>query len=655
MVTQASHIPLSGFSGSPVSANDCWGFTDAMGREYAIIGLSNGTAVVNISNPAAPVIVGKIAAPSTGVRDMRVLIVNSNPGAFRAYAYVVAEVDQGMQIIDLSNVPSSISLVNTYRGGGFSTAHNVFIDSSSSPAYAYLAGSNLGNGGIRILSLADPVHPVEVGDWEAHYVHDVLAGNQWADPNYDGKTVAMAFSPFNGVDLIDVSNKASPILIREFTYPGRSYTHSGSVSKNHDYLFFNDERDELDGVVPGTTIFTADISNLPTAAVVSSWTLNSPATDHQSLVKGDLLYTSSYSAGMFITDITNPLNPIQVGTYDTFGSNDRPGFHGAWGTYPYYNSSSVAVSDIQGGLFVLQFRGGPNLIYKDHQVLDGSGNGDGLIQPGEAPEIPIILQNLGTENATSVSATLASTTSGITILQNATSFPAVPRSGGVSVSQSPHFQVSFDPALSCPAVVPFSLKITAAGGAAWNRNVNLPIGIVPFFDDLESDTSGWRSITDRGKNKWTLTRKSCHSPRECWREKTSGKSKDTSLLMPSISSLPAGSELRFWHKFSTESGADGLQVEISANGLAGPWTDLGPMMVRNGYNSTIISPTSPISGMQAWSGNSNWMESSASLNSFAGSSVLIRFRLTSDSDGVAGGSWTIDDAGIFVVVSGCGH
>jgi len=37
-------IPLNNFTGSPTSANDCWGYVSPSGKEYAIIGLSNGTA-----------------------------------------------------------------------------------------------------------------------------------------------------------------------------------------------------------------------------------------------------------------------------------------------------------------------------------------------------------------------------------------------------------------------------------------------------------------------------------------------------------------------------------------------------------------------------------------------------------------------------------
>ena len=41
--------------------NDSWGWTDPQtGKEYAIVGLNNGTAFIDISNPTAPIYVGKL-------------------------------------------------------------------------------------------------------------------------------------------------------------------------------------------------------------------------------------------------------------------------------------------------------------------------------------------------------------------------------------------------------------------------------------------------------------------------------------------------------------------------------------------------------------------------------------------------------------------
>jgi hypothetical protein len=56
-----AHVPLEDFSSRPSAANDVWGFLDLNdSREYAIIGLENGTAVVDVTGPLDPVEVGTI-------------------------------------------------------------------------------------------------------------------------------------------------------------------------------------------------------------------------------------------------------------------------------------------------------------------------------------------------------------------------------------------------------------------------------------------------------------------------------------------------------------------------------------------------------------------------------------------------------------------
>ena len=178
-----SQVPLNGFSLNPISVSDIWGFTDGVGNEYAIVGTYNGTAVFHISDPMNPQEVVTIPGVDNTLRDMKTLIVNPSALNFEAYAYVVSEGNTaGLQILDLSSVPSSVSLVQTYRGNGFDTAHNLFISPLTNAPYAYLLGANIDNGGVTVLDLADPVNPVQVGAWTEKYVHDIFVGNHWADP-----------------------------------------------------------------------------------------------------------------------------------------------------------------------------------------------------------------------------------------------------------------------------------------------------------------------------------------------------------------------------------------------------------------------------------------------------------------------------------------
>src|SRR5262245_46192579 len=62
-VTLQAQIPLARFSSKPASGSNLWGYVDLDDhREYAIIGLSNGTAVVDVTRPTAPRVVGIVPA-----------------------------------------------------------------------------------------------------------------------------------------------------------------------------------------------------------------------------------------------------------------------------------------------------------------------------------------------------------------------------------------------------------------------------------------------------------------------------------------------------------------------------------------------------------------------------------------------------------------
>ena len=90
-----SWIPLNNFAGSPTSGNDCWGYVSPSGREYAIMGLSNGTAFVEITDPSSPVIAGLITGPNSLWRCMKV---------YGAYCYAGSEGGGGVQVIDMTNI-----------------------------------------------------------------------------------------------------------------------------------------------------------------------------------------------------------------------------------------------------------------------------------------------------------------------------------------------------------------------------------------------------------------------------------------------------------------------------------------------------------------------------------------------------------------------
>jgi choice-of-anchor B domain-containing protein len=374
-VTLESFVSLGELLPGSISTSGLWGFADMDDRrEYAVIGLNTGTAVVDVTVPSRPRVVGSIPGPDSEWREVK-LYQHWNPIRRRhdAYAYVVSEAKTaGLQILDLSNLPDSVSLAATFRG--FDTAHTVFmanVDHASGagniddvPPVLYIAGSNEG---FLALDVSEPDAPGISGRLLGAYVHDVWAGvfrGGRASPcgGHDPCEIVVDW----GVDvsrtgnrpaikLIDFTDKARPALIGEFQYPDLYFAHSGWISRDGNYLFSFDELDEMHSGL-NTRIRVLDVSDLARPALAAVWTGSTRATEHNGHVVGDRLYVSHYERGLTVFDVSTPAAPREVAFFDTFPSGDDPPLHGAWGVYPFLPSGTLVVSNFDGapGLFVLR-------------------------------------------------------------------------------------------------------------------------------------------------------------------------------------------------------------------------------------------------------------------------------------------------------------
>jgi hypothetical protein len=90
------------------------------------------------------------------------------------------------------------------------------------------------------------------------------------------------------------------------------------------------------------------------AFYVGTFTTGLPAIDHNQYWDDGFLFQANYRSGLRIFDsLDNPTMPIEVGSYDTYPANDNRGYDGAWSCYPFFPSGNIIVSDINGGLFVV--------------------------------------------------------------------------------------------------------------------------------------------------------------------------------------------------------------------------------------------------------------------------------------------------------------
>ena len=355
-------LPLAQIGGG--SGNDIWGWTDPNdGKEYAIMGLTNGTAVVDISDPVNPVFMGHLPT-SPGVsnsswRDIKV---------FANHALIGSEaVNSGMQVMDLTQLrditspPVTLVELPDSPFAVFGTSHNIVLNEDS--GFAYGVGTNSGacNRGLAIVDVVDPTNPQSAGCFgDDGYTHDAQCVNYTGpDTDNQGKEICFAFNE-DTLTIVDVSNKLNTVQISRTPYANRGYSHQGWLTEDQAYLLLDDELDERNlAAVTNTRTLIWDVRDLDSPVHFADYIGPSTSIDHNQYIVGDYSYQANYRSGLRILDISGIASGhlVEAGYFDIYPANDNPSFNGAWSVYPFFASGNVVVSGIEQGLYVLR----PNL------------------------------------------------------------------------------------------------------------------------------------------------------------------------------------------------------------------------------------------------------------------------------------------------------
>ena len=317
--------------------NEVWGFVQG-GREYVVIGSTNGTHIFDVNDPINAVQVEFIPGAVQGPQ-----VVHRDYHDYNGYLYMVC--DEGpstLQIADLSHLPDSAPLV--YDSDQLiARSHNIFIDPSSARLFACGSGYQL-----KVLSLTNPTNPTQllncntdVSFWPAEigYCHDVFVKNDTAYLNAPN---------IPGLFIVDFNNIQNVQMVGSLTaYPEQGYNHSGWLNESGQYYAMVDE-------THGTRIKLVDVSNFMDIEVVSFMgsEIDPISIAHNAIFKGENLFVSHYYDGFYIFNLRDPYDPLITGYYDTSIEQHDTTYEGSWGIYPLLPSGIVAVSDMQNGLFL---------------------------------------------------------------------------------------------------------------------------------------------------------------------------------------------------------------------------------------------------------------------------------------------------------------
>ncbi len=255
---------------------------------------------------------------------------------------------------------------------------------------------------------------------------------------------------------------------------------------------------------------------------------------------------------------------------------------------------------------------------------DASGNQNGQPDPGETVSLHLTLRNLGLR-VDNVQVTLSTTDPTLNLI-DATSYVGTLAQGDTATGDEIVFSSDPDRRPGLPAGFSVEITGTDSAGNPYTAHdtlvfaIGTPAYVTWYIETFESGLGNW---TIGGSSNWGLSDTYYHSPTHSLSNAPSGdygNNEDGFAQWNQVLDLTDAyyARLIFWHRYEIESGYDYGLVEVSTDGAT--WDQLA-----------------------SYSGSSGAMEAETlSLDAYAGQTVYLRFRFTSDGS-VTRDGWYIDD------------
>jgi choice-of-anchor B domain-containing protein len=337
--------------------NDIWGWADAQtGNEYALMGLTNGTAFIDVTDPDNPVYLGHLATNTvdSAWRDIKV---------YMDHAYIVADGAgaHGMQVFDLTRlrgVGSQQVFMADNLYSDFGNAHNVAINEAA--GFAYVVGTDTCDEGLHMVDISTPINPMFAGCYDEADIHDTqCVVYQGPDPDHVGSEICVNSNVNNlsnrhNVGIVDVSIKGAPVTISSTTYPESGFAHQGWLTEDHRYFLLGDELDENSLGVPTRTLIF-DVTDLDAPVFVSAYEAATASIDHNMYILGNRVFQANYTSGVRVLEFGDLSNSeiMEIAFFDTYPDSANASFNGLWSVYPFLPSGNIIASDKTNGLFIL--------------------------------------------------------------------------------------------------------------------------------------------------------------------------------------------------------------------------------------------------------------------------------------------------------------
>jgi hypothetical protein len=173
----------------------------------------------------------------------------------------------------------------------------------------------------------------------------------------------------------------------------------------------------------------------------------------------------------------------------------------------YGNDDAIASYDLAFTVIQSCLGAGP-LSYDSHLIDDdsggdSSGNGDGVVDCGEAIELYVDLYNEGPGTASGVGAALSTSDLYVSWLSNTSSYPDI--AGGGTGTNNDDYDFEVDLTAPDGHLIQFDLEVTAGNGGPWSDSFEVPVTCnhPPYEPSSPSPTDGATGVPVTANLAWT--------------------------------------------------------------------------------------------------------------------------------------------------------
>ena len=343
---------------------------------------------IDVSNPAAPVIVDSIMVNARSIND----VMTTPDGHYMVITREGADNRRNGILLADTRDPLHPKAIAEFTDGVTAGVHSAFVHRQEKHGtHVYL--TNDGTGALHIVDISDPAKPAEVAVWKPRtatagmMLHDIdvqnglLYGSWWND----------------GLVILDVGNgmrggtPAKPVLVSQLKYDLDSLytrvaqragpmgyvrgTHTAWRHRNYvfiaDEVFANTELMALQGAAPSRAygrLHVIDVTDIDQPKPVA-WYEPEYGGVHNIWVAGDTLYVGAYNAGFKAFDVSGELRGDLLSQGRLIGDfmptdpkGKIPNAAMTWGVVVNPKDGLAYVNDMNSGLYILRLVPRPSIV-----------------------------------------------------------------------------------------------------------------------------------------------------------------------------------------------------------------------------------------------------------------------------------------------------